>query len=246
MLYGGDMWQYKNIRLNERLTDVNCSVIPAHQWIYGLGQQTENGSYLSPGNAVSYLSQQLAGVGNISDVVIFLITGSGHDDFVRSLGDLADVLPLPAMTQVKRLAQSAAELVTERMLIPSPATTSVAAVPFSTPTTRAVLNAQRIAEAQTQAASGFSLAEAKAALTDFIQERSNILSEVASGLESLKGKSARAWAFTAQGDITTTLRTMVKDIPAASAVHCAAVMMVGENLAGLREMIHELDSDAGA
>ncbi|MCD9732572.1 hypothetical protein LVR06_07710 [Klebsiella pneumoniae] len=69
---------------------------------------------------------------------------------------------------------------------------------------------------------------------------------MASSLESLKGKSARAWAFTAQGDITTTLRTMVKDIPVASAVHCAAVMMVGENLAGLREMIHELDSDSGA
>ena len=97
-----------------------------------------------------------------------------------------------------------------------------------------------------QASSGFSLAGAKAALSGFIQERSNILSEVASGLESLKGKSARAWAFTAQGDITTTLRTMVKDIPAASAVHCAAVMMVGENLAGIREMIHELDSDTGA
>ncbi|HHG1477393.1 hypothetical protein ACIU5X_17020 [Klebsiella pneumoniae] len=240
------MWINAGLSFSEKMNALKCSVIPAHPWIYGLGQETESGVYLSPGNAISYLAQQLASVGDISDVVIFLITGSGHDDFMQNLDGLVDVLPVPAMTQVKRLAQSAAELATERMLIPSPATTSVAAVPFSTPTTRVALNAQRIAEAQTQAASGFSLAEAKAALTDFIQERSNILSEVASGLESLKGKSARAWAFTAQGDITTTLRTMVKDIPAASAVHCAAVMMVGENLAGLREMIHELDSDAGA
>ncbi|EPL6057731.1 hypothetical protein ACQE7P_22690 [Klebsiella pneumoniae] len=240
------MWKYSEIQLKETMPLESCSVLPAHPWVYGLGQKTENGTYLSPANAVSYLAQQLADIGDISDVVIFLITGSGHDEFMQNLNGLVDVLPVPAMTQVKRLAQSAAELATERMLIPSPATTSVAAVPFSTPTTRAALNAQRIAEAQTQAASGFSLAEAKAALTGFIQERSNILSEVASGLESLKGKSARAWAFTAQGDITTTLRTMVKDIPAASAVHCAAVMMVGENLAGLREMIHELDSDAGA
>ncbi|AIK80235.1 hypothetical protein RJQ11_07435 [Klebsiella pneumoniae] len=240
------MWTLSLIKFNNQANNNACSVIPAHPWVYGLGQQTENGTYLSPTNAVSYLADQLVSAGDISDVVIFLITGSGHDEFMQNLNGLVDVLPVPAMMQVKRLAQSAAELSTERMLIPSPATTSVAAVPFSTPTTRAALNAQRIAEAQTQAASGFSLAEAKAALTGFIQERSNILSEVASGLESLKGKSARAWAFTAQGDITTTLRTMVKDIPAASAVHCAAVMMVGENLAGLREMIHELDSDAGA
>ncbi|HGS6151605.1 TPA: hypothetical protein ACMEM2_002137 [Klebsiella quasipneumoniae subsp. similipneumoniae] len=239
------MWKECRIELGE-VSGVNSYIIPAHPWIYGLGQQTENGSYLSPGNAVSYLAQKLASVGDISDVVIFLITGSGHDDFMQNLDGLVDVLPVPAMTQVKRLAQSAAELATERMLIPSPATTSVTAVPFSTPTTRAALNAQRIAEAQTQAASGVSLAGAKVALADFIQERNNILSEVASGLESLKGKSARAWTFTAQGDITTTLRNMMKDIPAASAVHCAAVMMVGENLAGLREMIHELDSDAGA
>ncbi|HEC2576553.1 TPA: hypothetical protein R2K49_004510 [Raoultella ornithinolytica] len=240
------MWKYSRLNISADVTELNCSVIPAHPWVFGLGQQTESGLYLSPANAVSYLAQQLASVGDISDVVVFLITGSGHDDFMQSLGELVDVLPVPAMTQVKRLAQSAAALATEKMLIPSPAAVSAAAVPFSTPTTRAALNAQRVAQAQIQAASGFSSTGVKAALASFIEERGNILSEVASGLESLKGKSARAWTFTAQGDITTTLRNMVKDIPAASAVHCAAVMMVGENLAGLREMIHELNSDAGA
>ncbi|HGW4101620.1 TPA: hypothetical protein ACNIDO_002956 [Klebsiella pneumoniae] len=240
------MWKYSKIQLKETMPFGSCTVLPAHPWVYGLGQKTENGTYLSPANAVSYLAQQLADIGDISDVVILLITGSSHDDFMQNLDGLVDVLPVPAMTQVKRLAQSAAELATERMLIPSPATASVAAVPFSTPTTRAALNAQRIVEGQMQAASGFSLAGAKAALADFIRERTGILDEVSSGLGSLKGKSARAWAFTAQGDITTTLRSMVKDIPAVSAVHCAAVMMVGENLAGLRGMIHELDSDTGA
>lgn len=240
------MWKYSEIAFSGNGMDSCCSVIPAHPWIYGLGQQTENGTYLSPANAVSYLAEQLASSGDTSDVVIFLVTGSGHDDFMQSLGELVDVLPVPAMTQVKRLAQSAATLLTERMLIPSPASVSAVVVPFSTPTTRAALNAQRVAQAQIQAASGFSSTGVKAALASFIEERSNILSEVASGLESLKGKSARAWTFTAQGDITTTLGTMMKDIPDASAVHCAAVMMVGENLAGLREMIHELDSDAGA
>ncbi|MDX4587245.1 hypothetical protein SGV96_08925 [Klebsiella pneumoniae] len=240
------MWKLCNISVVENISGLECAVVPAHPWIYGLGQQTENGVYLSPDNAVSYLAQQLASAGNVSDVVIFLITGSGHDDFMQSLGALADVLPIPAMTQVKRLAQSAAALLSERMLIPSPAAALAASVPFSTPTTRAAQNAVRVAEAQAQTASGFSLAGAKAALADFIRERDGILDEVASGLDALKTKSARAWTFSAQGDITTTLRSMMKDRPAASAVHCAAVMMVGENLDGIRGMIHELDSDAGA
>ncbi|HFJ9772485.1 TPA: hypothetical protein ACGW1T_003369 [Raoultella ornithinolytica] len=240
------MWKYSEIKLGDIARTDMCSVIAVHPWIYGAGQKTDNGIYLSPANAISYLARQLVSSGDISDVVIFLITGSSHDDFMQNLDGLVDVLPLPAMMQVKRLAESAAALATEKMLIPSPAGVSAATVPFSTPTTRAMLNAQRVADAQSQAASGFSMAGAKVALTDFIQERSNILSEVASGLESLKDKSARAWTFTAQGDITTTLRSMMKDIPAASAVHCAAVMMVGENLDGIRGMIHELDSDAGA
>lgn len=240
------MWKQSDVRFSEALQSVACSVIPAHPWVFGLGQETGNGMYLSPDNAVSFLAQQLASTGDTSDVVIFLITGTGHDDFMQSLGALVDVLPIPAMTQVKRLAQSAAALLSERMLIPSPAAALASAVPFSTPTTRAALNAMRVAEAQAQAASGFNLAGAKAALADFIRERTGILDEVASGLDALKTKSARAWTFTAQGDITTTLRSMMKGIPAASAVHCAAVMIVGENLDGLRGMIHELDSDAGA
>ncbi|HHG1749011.1 TPA: hypothetical protein ACPUQ4_001783 [Klebsiella pneumoniae] len=239
-------WIYADIAFREDISQLGCSVVAAHPWIYGIGQQTENGSYLSPGNAVNYLSGILSGVNQASEVVIFLVCGNNHDDFMQNLGAFTAILPFPALIQVKRLAQSAADLEHEKMLIPAAAMAFPASMPLSTLTTRAALNAQRVAEAQTQAASGFSLKSAKAVLADFIQERGNILSEVANSLESLKGKSARAWAFTAQGDITTTLRTMVKDIPAASAVHCAAVMMVGENLAGLREMIHELDSDSGA
>lgn len=240
------MWKLSEIKFSEAFSPESCAIIPAHAWVYGLGQQTPGGIYLSPGNAIAYLAKQLANIVHGTDVVILMVDGNGHDDYVQSLGALADVLPIPAMTQVKRLAQSAAALLSERMMIPSPAAALASAVPFSTPTTRAALNAMRVAEAQAQAASGFSLADTKAALADFTRERTGILDEVASGLDALKTKSARAWTFSGQGDITTTLRSMMKDIPAASAVHCAAVMMVGENLDGIRGMIHELDSDAGA
>lgn len=240
------MWKLRKISFQGSIAFNDCAIIPAHPWVYGLGQQTENGTYLSPANAVSYLAEQLASAGDISDVVIFLITGGGHDEFMQNLGALVDVLPVPALTQVKRLAQSAAELATEKMLIPSAGAALPAAVPFSTPTTRAALNAQLVAAAQSAAGEGISLDGMKSALAEFVQARSAIINDVASGLESLKGKSACAWTFTTQGDITTTLRNLAKDIPAASAVHCAAVMLVGDNLEGIRGLIHELDPDAGA
>lgn len=241
------MWKYSDIKFSDALQSVSCSVVPAHPWVYGLGQQTASGTYLSPANAVAYLAQQLASAGSVSDVVIVLVTGDGHDDFMSNLTALADVLPVPAMTQVKRLAQSAAELATEKMIIPGGMGTALpAAVPFTPATLRAALNAQAVAAAQQAASKGVSLEGMKAALAGFIQARGQVLADMASGLDKLKGKSARAWAFVAEGDVATTLANVAKEIPAASAVHCAAVMLAGDDLQGIRSLIHDVDPDTGA
>lgn len=48
------MWREARIAFSDSVAALNCSVIPAHPWIYGLGQQTENGAYLSPVNAINY------------------------------------------------------------------------------------------------------------------------------------------------------------------------------------------------
>ncbi|WP_318365987.1 hypothetical protein [Enterobacter sp.] len=241
------MWREARLALTDSLAALNCSIVPAHPWVYGLGQQTSNGAYLSPVNAVSYLAQKLAGTGGHADVVIMMVTGQTQDSFMKSLGGLVDVFPAPAMTQVKRLAQSAAALAVEKMQIPAKAGAALpASMPLSVPTSRAALTAAAISKAQAAAGEGFSIGGLKQQISSFNSLRDGLISRAASELKTLQGKSARAWVFTSRGDIPTTLIELVKNIPDPSAVYSAAVMLAGENLDGIKDMIHEFDPHTGA
>lgn len=206
-----------------------------------------NGAYLSPVNAIHYLAERLAGTGGNTDVVIMMVTGQTHENFMKGLNSLVDVFPAPAFTQVRRLAESAATLATEKMQIPAKAGAGLpVAIPLSVPTSRAALSAAAISEAQKAAGAGFSLDGLKQQLGEFTQLRDSLINDVASGLADLQGKSARAWVFTASGDTAATLLALVKDIPQPSAVYTAAIMLAGKNLDGIRGMIHDVDPDTGA
>ena len=241
------MWREASLAFSDSVSAVNCSIIPAHPWIYGVGQQTENGAYLSPANAVAYLAEKLAGIGGAADVVIILVASQSHDSFMSSLTQLVDVFPAPAFTQVKRLAQSAAQLAREKMQIPAgPGGGLPVAMPLSVPTNRAALAAAMVKKAQEEVAAPVDMDALQKQLNDFAQLRTGMMQEIASGLDDLKAKSARAWVFTASGDLATNLLALVKDIPLPSAVYSAAMMLVGDNLDGIKGMIHDLDNNAGA
>lgn len=241
------MWREARLAFDDSVAALNCSIVAAHPWVYGLGQQTESGAYLSPVNAVSYLAEKLAGSGGVSDVVIFMVAGQTHENFMASLGGLVDVFPAPAFTQVKRLAQSAAELALEKMQIPAKSTAGLpVSVPLSVPTSRAALSAAAISEAQKSASAGFDISGLKQQLGEFTQLRDKLIGDVASGLNALQGKSARAWVFTATGDTGTMLAELVKGIPQQSAVYTAAMMLAGDNLDGIKGMIHDFDPNTGA
>ncbi|BBV64732.1 hypothetical protein STW0522KLE44_11200 [Klebsiella sp. STW0522-44] len=241
------MWKFSEIYFGEQLSNVSCSIIPAHPWVYGLGQQTENGIYLSPTNAVAYLAEKAAGVNRAADVVIIMVASQSHDSFMNSLTQLVDVFPAPAFTQVKRLAQSAAQLASEKMQIPAGLSGGLpVAMPLSVPTNRAALAAAAVKKAKEDAALPVDMDALQKQLDDFAQLRTGLMQEIASGLDDLKTKSARAWVFTASGDLATSLLALVKDIPLPSAVHTAAMMLVGDNLDGIKGMIHDLDHNAGA
>ncbi|MBJ2517470.1 hypothetical protein JGA42_24310, partial [Salmonella enterica subsp. enterica serovar Rissen] len=140
----------------DSLAALDCSVVPAHPWIHGLGQQTDNGAYLSPVNAIHYLAERLAGTGGNTDVVIMMVTGQTHENFMKGLNSLVDVFPAPAFTQVRRLAESAATLATEKMQIPAKVGAGLpVAIPLSVPTSRAALSAAAVSEAQKAAGAGF-------------------------------------------------------------------------------------------
>ncbi len=241
------MWREAQLAFTDSLASLNCSIVPAHPWVYGLGQQTENGAYLSPVNAVRYLAEKMAGMGGKADVMIVMVTGQTHETFMKSLSSLVDVFPAPAFTQVKRLAQSAAELAIERMQIPAKLTGGLpASVPLSVPTSRTALAAAAISQAQKAAGEKIDIGALKQKMGEFTQLRDKLINDVASGLADLQGKSARAWVFTASDDIGTTLLELVKGIPQQSAVYTAAMMLVGDNLDGIKGMIHDIDPDAGA
>ncbi|EKR5654866.1 hypothetical protein ACQYRI_14660 [Salmonella enterica] len=241
------MWREARLAFTDSLAALNCSIVPAHPWIYGLGQQTENGAYLSPVNAISYLAEKLAGTGGNADVVIMMVAGQTHDSFINSLNQLVDVFPAPAFTQVKRLALSAAELAMEKMQIPAKFSAGLTdTLPLSVPTSRTALAAAAVKKAQEEAAAAVDIGALKKQLDDFTRLRDEMLCDIAGGLADLQGKSARTWVFTASGDLATTLMDLVKDIPLQSAVYSAAMMLTGDNLDGIKGMIHDLEPDAGA
>ncbi|ENK1841802.1 hypothetical protein ACOSP8_004007 [Enterobacter hormaechei] len=238
------MWEQKVVRLSKNVQTGNVATVTAHPWVYGLGKQTANGVYLSPVNAVGWLAEKLASLTDNTEVVIFMVAGQTHDEFMENLDPMTAVFPVPAFTQVSRLASSAAELATVKMQIPAKVVNSLPEpAPLSVPTTRTMSSAAAVASAAVPGS--LSLSGLKASLTDFTAQRAGLLSGIAEAAEKLAGKSARAWVFTASGSGGALVRALLTDIPAASSIYSAAIMLVGSDLSSIRGMIHDSDH-AGA
>lgn len=237
------MWRKADIAFSDTAAALSCSIVAAHPWVYGLGQQTANGAYLSPANAVAWLAGKLASMGGDADLTVFMICGDSHDGFMQSLSLLTAVFPAPAFTQVARLAQSSAVLNTVKMQLPAKGVNGLPpSLPLSVSTSRAALNAQRTAAAQAEASAGSSLEALKSQLGQFAAEHASLLDSISGGLEDLKAKSAPAWVYTSRGDVATAAAELVKSIPQPSAIYTVAMMFVAEDLTALGGMIHDIDS----
>lgn len=238
------MWEQKVVRLSDSIQKSNVATVTAHPWVYGLGQKTANGFYLSPVNAVVWLAEKLASLTENTEVVIFMVAGQTHEEFMSYLDPLTSVFPVPAFTQVSRLARSAVELETVKMQIPAKIVNGLPdPAPLSASTTRTMSGAAAVASAA--APGSLSLSGLKASLTDFTAQRAGLLSGIAEAAEKLAGKSASAWVFTASGGGVDMVRELLTDIPAVSSIFTAAIMLVGADLSRIREMIHDSDH-AGA
>lgn len=42
------MWREATLSFSDSVTSVDCAIVPAHPWVYGLGQQTDNRYVLWP------------------------------------------------------------------------------------------------------------------------------------------------------------------------------------------------------
>lgn len=232
------MWKKSELRLINNNQVGHFACVSAHPWVYGLGKQTDSGTYLSPPNAVAWLAEKLVGLTDDADVVIFMVSGQTHDEFMANLEPLTSVFPAPAFTQVSRLARSAAELDTVKMQIPAKALNGLPApAPLSVPTTRIMSSAAAVASAA--APGSMSLSGLKASLEDFMAQRAGLLSEIAEAAGELAGKSASAWVFTSTGSGAGMVRELLTDIPAMSSIYTVAIMLVGSDLSSIRGMIHD-------
>lgn len=235
------MWRESVIKIADNMAALSCSIVPAHPWVYGLGQTTDSGGYLSPANALGYLANKLTTSHASSDVIVIMIAENTHDIFMQALSQLATVFPAPVFTQVKRMAAAAAELSTVKMQLPSKVNALPVVAPLSVSTNRLAMNAQRVAAAQLEAAASTSITGLKSQISGFIQERASLLSSISQSLDDLKGTSARAWTFSFTGNHSTAAAELIKEIPQTTAVHTAAMMFIGDSLADLGKMIHDSD-----
>ncbi|HED1790614.1 TPA: hypothetical protein R4X15_001732 [Citrobacter amalonaticus] len=235
------MWRESVIKIADNMAALSCSIVPAHPWVYGLGQITDSGGYLSPANALGYLANKLMASHASGDVIVIMIAENTHDIFMQALNQLVTVFPAPVFTQVKRMATAAAELSTVKMQLPSKVNALPVVAPLSVSTNRLALNAQRVAAAQLEAAASTSITGLKSQIDGFIQERAGLLSSLSQSLDDLKGASARAWTFSFTGNHSTAAAELLKGIPQTTAVHTTAMMFIGDSLADLGKMIHDPD-----
>ncbi|PHM48561.1 hypothetical protein [Xenorhabdus miraniensis] len=231
-------WQRKTLQLSPNLSGISAAIVPVHPFIYGIGQQTDSGSYLSPTNAIHYLSNKLMGAGNLNAVVL-MICAKSHDEFMQNLTQFSSVLPLPVFAQVTRMAKTAESLAITKMQLPAPQGGGLPLPqPLSTTTSRLVVNAQLIEQAKAQASAGSSLAGLKSQLNGFTTARQNALQQVTDALTGAMGKSASVWTFTGTGHGAHLAEQMRKGIPEPDAIYTLATLFVGNDISPLERMLH--------
>ncbi|WFQ78518.1 hypothetical protein PXH59_12395 [Xenorhabdus sp. SF857] len=234
-------WQRKIMQLSPNLSGITAAIVPIHPFVYGIGQQTDSGSYLSPTNAIDTLATKLTGAGNINSLIL-MVCAKTHAEFMQQLAQFAAVLPLPVFAQVKRMAKTAESLAITKMQLPGkPGGGLPLPQPLSTATSRQAVNAQLIEQANAQASAGSSVAGLKSQLTAFTTARQSAFQQMSEAMNGLKGKSADVWAFSGKGDGTHLAEKLRQNIPEPDAVYTLAILFAGDDIRPLERMLHEPD-----
>ncbi|MBD1229417.1 hypothetical protein [Xenorhabdus griffiniae] len=231
-------WQRKVMQLSPDLSGIHCAIVPVHPFAYGIGQQTDSGSYLSPANAIDTLANKLTGAGNINSLVL-MVCAKTHNEFMQHLTQFASVLPLPVFAQVKRMAKTAESLAITKMQLPGKQGGGLPLPqPLSTATSRLTANSQLIEQAKAQASAGSSVAGLKSQLTAFTTARQSALQQMREAINGLKGKSADVWAFSGKGNGAHVAEKLRQNIPEPDAVYTLAILFAGDAIRPLERMLH--------
>ncbi|MDC9597212.1 hypothetical protein [Xenorhabdus anantnagensis] len=231
-------WQHKTLQLSPTLSGISVAIVPVHPFLYGVGQQTDSGRYLSPANAIDTLANKVMRAGNINSLIL-MVCAKTHDEFMQHLTQFSSVLPLPVFAQVTRMATTADSLAITKMQLPGkPSGGLPLPQPLSTATSRLAVNAQLIEQAKAQASAGSSLAGLKSQLSEFATARQNALQHVTDALSSIKDKSASVWTFSGKGNGAHVAEKLRKNIPEPDAVYTLAILFAGDDIRPLERMLH--------
>lgn len=234
-------WQRKKFTLAGRLTNINCSLLTLHPFIYGVGKVTATGSYLSPTNAINHLAQKLQGAGEV-DIVVIMICARTHAEFISAIQAFSHVLPLPVFSQVERMAKTAESLNITKMQIPAKV---LAGIPepqtLSTRHSRTVINTGLIEQAKNEASSGASISGLLSYAKSFAENRKNLLQSMADSLDQLLKASVDVWVFQGKGNGLELADKMRKEIPEQDAVYTLATLFAGD-INAIKGMIHDTDN----
>jgi len=223
------MWQRVTLGFPDNMASIACSLLTVNPWTYGAGQVTPSGNYLSPENAVKYLAGRLRNAGGTPGSVAFLITGTQSETFLTQLTQFATLLPLPDLQKTVRKAIAQAELAVTKMQLPGPQSLGLPDVaPLSLSTTRAAVNAQRIAEAAQSAAGGMSFDDITNALQALEAAASEAQQQAAQALDELKAVRVDAWMFSDAGHPASIANNMLNAVPEPDAIFTLGALFVGE------------------
>lgn len=214
-------------------------MLPAHPFVYGLGQKNESGSYLSPTNAITHIAKKLAGTAE-TDIVVMMVCAKTQPEFMSLLQQFSTVFPLPVFSQVERMAKTAANLQTTKMQLPGkPFGGLPKPQTLSTSTSRASINAQLIEQAKASAGSASGIDAMKSAMSGFKSARENALNAINNHLTDLLGKSVTIWSFTGKGSGDYLAEQLQKNIPEPDAIFTLATLFAGSELSALKGMLHD-------
>lgn len=232
-------WRKSLMKMSPTMSGLTCSMVPAHPFIYGLGQKTDTGYYLSPTNAISHIAKKLAGAGE-TDIVVMMVCAKSQVEFMSLLQVFSSVFPLPVFSQVERMAKTAANLQVTKMQLPGK---QFGGLPkpqsLSTSTSRATINAQLIEQAKNSAGSASGIDAMKSAMSGFKSARESALKDIGNKLTDLFGKSVVIWSFTGKGTGDYLSERLKKDIPEPDAIFTLATLFAGSELAPLKGMLHD-------
>lgn len=232
-------WRKSLMKLSPTMSGLTCSMVPAHPFVYGLGQKTDTGSYLSPTNAINHIAKKLAGTAE-TEIVVMMICAKTQAEFMSLLQQFSTVFPLPVFSQVERMAKTAESLQITKMQLPAP---QFGGLPkpqtLSTSNSRDTINAQLIEQAKNSAGSASGIDAMKSAMSGFKSARENALKGISDKLTGLLGKSVVIWSFTGKGTGDYLAEHLKKDIPDPDAVFTLATLFAGSELSSLQGMLHD-------